>query len=472
MSLDRPNCWRDGDAVALTELMAKEGLQLDEVEVDNLVAGIRILKPKEKYARTMGDADKTGKEYAWSYVGLLVGRRDLGVCLPKSWPEPDEGRLWEDARLVEAALRTYCDRKRVQENVSDIEARIGREMNWPADELGAFLELDRWFRRYGPLEEAVQSTRAGGNGSIDWARTRQRSLPVHWEEGLIYNPLQKRNISHDPGLLTSLQLSVLHHLAQKYPVVRSAGLRPSAQLQLGIMPFERLRASKELYKAALRRGLRATFVKHVRSMLERLLEWFQVMDVEELPPRSRDEAGLLGARHFEHVWEDACRVAFGDEPGFQECLPKPVYNYFKNGKFKEDNDSNQQRPDILIKLGESKCVLDPKYYDLCNTRPGLGDIVKQFYYAHGWKGKGEPDPFNAFLVPYGRSEGDLEHLGSIVMKNSDTPDERYPPIQVIGLNPRAVLECYVSRCRDDNWLTRLEEIRSDMQKASPSAVST
>ena len=152
----------------------------------------------------------------------------------------------------------------------------------------------------------------------------------------------------------------------------------------------------------------------------------------------------LGISSFHTVWEDMCRQAvssFGEAVTHAQIASQP--SYVLEG---QELLLAPQRPDILLRRGQSAIMADAKWYILDDKAlPQTPDAIKQFAYELSIAA-GTSVHANLLLLP---SEiGDKWSIaGSLNMKHSGLLDSRFPPVSLISLNWHHMARLYVQHQR-------------------------
>src|SRR5690606_14095270 len=121
-----------------------------------------------------------------------------------------------------------------------------------------------------------------------------------------------------------------------------------------------------------------------------------------------NEFSLYGHNSFEHIWEDAISFCFGNEyRHYTHYMSKTIWN---NGKVSVEKPT--LRPDVIRWFPHAEkptfLIIDAKY-DLIRfddeqqsleNNPGVGDVVKQYFYEFILDREGTSAPWRNASADY------------------------------------------------------------------------
>lgn len=196
----------------------------------------------------------------------------------------------------------------------------------------------------------------------------------------------------------------------------------------------------------------------------------------------KGEIAALGTTSFQHIWEEACKSAFGDvlkvqldKLGFElrgefaslgseivlDLVPHPRWRRVANGELIACGEVATLVPDVVairdIGCGDLEfCIYDAKYYTpvlgnaVCGV-PGVESVAKQFLYQSAYRRFVEEHGFsrvrNTFLVPSDKQV--FEKMGTVdfprVIDTSGLPFSDV--VEMWSLPAKDIFESYLKETR-------------------------
>lgn len=398
----------------------RERLDITGAEFDTLVAA-RVLRPLPGEAL-----------FRMEFVGVAMTTRGSIKVTPRVLgPE-----AYSFATLLQL-MRRYFLRSAERRPYETASEELHHEDDRVTREFDAFLALLSWYHEHGLYRHERKILIAGG-GRPDWQRTFARSPVLHCDNGVFYDrPVGGRRGAY-PTIICSLQLYFLDQLCKRY------GFAPPPSLEAGMLwslPLQ-VDPADERGRATLVHALhierRTVFRSDKLRLLDLLLALLEVSGQSSEPKGIR----LYGTTAFFRVWEDACRHYFSSNNLSKlDDLAQPQWHLRDaEGSWQSDAGGHQQ-PDIALRKGDVRVVLDAKYYfPFPKSRPGWADIVKQLYYRDCLPEE-SGEVVNAFLLP-GTTEACFAFAGYVSVEASGA--RSYPPIEAWLLNSQNVLDCYLA----------------------------
>lgn len=198
--------------------------------------------------------------------------------------------------------------------------------------------------------------------------------------------------------------------------------------------------------------LRQVFIERKIKLLNLMKEI-----LENLEHSQANDLSLYGTKNYEKVWEKICQDVFGHQKKWIKEINKPRWKDFKTNITSE---VNTLLPDITILENNNFYILDAKYYNckfddkgkLIGSKPGVGDISKQFLYQGAYEKKFEMEGhkyqyYNAFLMPTEDINKDYEIIGEVTfpLKEFEGKD-----IKIIKLNTQIIYGYYLKNLNYKN----------------------
>ena len=229
--------------------------------------------------------------------------------------------------------------------------------------------IDLW-KQYGILQLADHVLTRRDSGTIDWSSTISR-LPVELmtpQYAPIYTKPYIKKYPLLETMLTKIHLWcvakidrdlgwLLNHEAKIItPELRHYAQTPPCSIEHAVRLLKQYRQTE----------FAANKVRIISSLIDFLSN----------ESASLDNQGptVYGVNYFSTLWEAMCAAILKNKDNSIQ-LPKAVY---KGTNFNDKD--HRQIPDIIIREDNDVFIIDAKYYDITNSRPGISDIIKQFFY--------------------------------------------------------------------------------------------
>jgi hypothetical protein len=292
---------------------------------------------------------------------------------------------------------------------------------------------------------------ADDTNEILWDYTVDQSIPV-----ISKYPYYFEVFSQSNEKISNTIVSRIHQWGIQYSAYRYADI---LDLQINVDSLESINiedlGDREFLIDMLSKELRVTFNDRDILLLKTLIELIRVGTTN-----NKQDYSLYGKNKFEHIWEDALSYNFKNEyKNFAKYISKPEWSDKGSGVITE---KNTLRPDVIRWVKDSSrsvvLIIDAKYYLFefneidknAENNPGVGDIVKQYFYELVLNRPTSSAPWlefnttyvNILMYPGQNYKGRLmEHIGSVSLDNSVTNK----PIYNFHLNPFIIFENYIKR---------------------------
>ena len=341
----------------------------------------------------------------------------------------------------------------------------------------ALLEL---YAEYGVYSNYVEGRELNGSGTIDWGRTISNHLPLLSGGRPIYVEYETRKTLRDESdFITRLHRAVLTECSRQLFDAHVGDLLSLDEVELSVEEVSDFGDSESL-KWRLERERDSQFVDWKAAVLDLL--WRYLLNRESTT--EYDEISALGSSSFFHLWEMACKTAFGDELdsklgklGFPlkgewierkrdtllGIIESPKWEQRRDERYVECDSVATLIPDTIAFATDEDgrrvfAIYDAKYYvpevaRKIEKQPGLESVTKQFLYQSAYKDfvldHGFDYVVNAFLVP--SAENELKELARVsfpkVMGEVEPPFSNY--IHMWALPASSVFEAYLRGERID-----------------------
>lgn len=414
--------------------------------------------------------------YRFVFVGLALVGDLVIVAYPKYFRDrrPDDAELKRILRV----LRRDAARTSV--------ASLSEDGERTDDKLPVMLALLELYAEYGVYSNFVEGRELNGPGSIDWGRTIGRHLPIIAEDRPVYVEYETRKTLRDESdFIRRLHRAVLTECSRALEGAGVAELLSLDEVWLSDEDVDDFGDAEALeWRLSRERG--AQFVDWKVAVL-RLLERYLLC--RESAARCED-VRTLGSTCFFQLWEDACKVAFGDVLGVRlgnlgfrldgewvkrrretllGIIPRPKWERCADHGYAGCGDVATLIPDTVAFVagdgGERVfCIYDAKYYVPSGSgkmkgQPGLESVTKQFLYQSAYKkfvlAHGFDRVVNVFLVPTDDSE--LHEMARVsfaeVMGEVGPPFSNY--VEMWALPAHEVFDAYLLGERIDGGSMRV-----------------
>lgn len=416
------------------------------------------------------DGAKDDERYQFNFVGMVMVADIVIIAYPKYFKEVAPSR--DELRQVMRLLKRDAGRAIVSTLSDD-----GEQTD---DRLPVMLALLELYAEYGVYSNYVEGRELNGSGTIDWGRTISNHLPLLSGGRPIYVEYETRKTLRDESdFITRLHRAVLTECSKQLFDAHVGDLLSLDEVELSVEEVSDFGDSETL-KWRLERERGSQFVDWKVAVLDLL--WRYLLNRESTT--EHDEIRALGSSSFFHLWETACKTAFGDELdsklgklGFPlkgewierkrdtllGIIESPKWEQRRDERYVECDPVATLIPDIIAFATDEDgrrvfAIYDAKYYvpevaRKIEKQPGLESVTKQFLYQSAYKDfvldHGFDYVVNAFLVP--SAENELKELARVsfpkVMGEVEPPFSNY--IHMWALPASSVFETYLRGERID-----------------------
>lgn len=443
--------------------------------IEGLMARGIVRFRTDKFAKDTDTSDEDGAEdderYQFNFVGMVMVAGIVIIAYPKYFREVAPSR--DELRQVMRLLKRDAGRASVS-TLSDDGERSD-------DRLPVMLALLELYAEYGVYSNYVEGRELNGSGTIDWSRTIRNHLPLLSDGHPIYVECETRKTLRDESdFIARLHRAVLTECSKQLFDAHVGDLLSLDEVELSDEEVSDFGDSETL-EWRLERERDSQFVDWKVAVLDLL--WRYLLNRESTT--ERDEIRALGSSSFFHLWEMACKAAFGDELdsklgklGFPlkgewierkrdtllGIIESPKWEQRRDERYVECDPVATLIPDAIACATDADgrrvfAIYDAKYYvpevaEKIEKQPGLESVTKQFLYQSAYKDfvldHGFDYVINAFLVPSAGNE--LKELARVsfpkVMGEVEPPFSNY--IHMWALPASAVFEAYLRGERIDS----------------------
>lgn len=389
----------------------------DSIIIDDLVAK-KILRPS------------LSGGFSLHFVGLLIYPTTAYLVYPKF-----EGGDQIGIHLILKILRFYFSRSSIRKPSYD--SMRDPEFNSPEAlrEYDIMIKLYEWFLANGQYKREIVTRST--TGRVDWARTIAKFAPLISSSGVIYSDQVTTRRLSDSNHISIIQTRILRLLLEKYQIQATHLIQPDDDNK---HDFLRSWPPEEHELIVLRRLISSERSVVYRTDAIRLLKLLD--DALTVSVGRPNQPLVFGTTAFYAVWEDACRVVFGeicDEN--KELLGQPNW-HVPNANGTITTYTHSQIPDFLVKRDKQFFIFDAKYYSpFPSIRPGAPDIIKQIYYAEALNVPPDYGPPRSIFILPGVHDQDIEFLGQASVTQAA---RSFPTVEAWGVNPLKLIDFYLS----------------------------
>lgn len=447
--------------------------------VEELMARGIVRYRTDKSADGVDASDEEGakddERYQFSFVGIaMIGDLTI-IAYPKYFREgvPSIDELKRVMRVLKrdagrASVATLTDK--------------GEQTD---DKLPVMLALLELYAEYGVYSNFIEGRELNGAGTIDWNRTISNHLPILADGRPIYVEYETRKtLRNESDFITRLHRAVLTECSKQLFGVHVGDLLSLDEVELSDEEVDEF-GDAEALNWRLERERGSQFVDWKIAVLDLL--WRYLLNRES--SAERDEIRALGTTSFFHLWEEACKTAFGDalstklgKLGFPlkgewverkrdtllGIIESPKWERRRSDDYVECGPVATLVPDTVTFATDDDgrrafCIYDAKYYvpsvgGKMKRQPGLESATKQFLYQSAYEDfvldHGFDYVVNAFLVPTASAR--LQELARVSFPGAI--DEVEPPfsnyIHMWALPASEVFDAYLRDERIDDRLMR------------------
>ena len=369
------------------------------------------------------DTAGTDELYQFNWVGLALVEDWIFVCYPK-YLRADGITDKDIERRMRLILRVF----RRQAGASRI-SQMTEEGLRSSDRLPVMLRLLDLFDEYGEYSNYELTYEVNGSGVIDWNRTVNGHLPFLSNGRPVYTELETRKTRrNEADFIMRLHRAVLTECSRLLTESGVGEMLGLSEIWLSDEEIEDLGDAEVLaWHIGRERGVQ--FVTWKQDVLDAMALYL----LDRKTSVRFEEVQSLGTSSFYHVWETACKVAFGDLLGKRlrqlpialadgwcdkrdqtllGIIPRPKWERSCDGGYVACGDVDTLIPDTVSFFdgadGKAFCIYDAKYYVPSGTgkmkgQPGVESVTKQFLYQRAYRDfvvdHGFSSVVNAFLVP-------------------------------------------------------------------------
>nr|WP_302807953.1 LlaJI family restriction endonuclease [uncultured Adlercreutzia sp.] len=369
------------------------------------------------------NATSADELYQFNWVGLAMVEDWIFVCYPKYLQNDSltEKEIERHMILVLQVLRHQQKTDRMERMaVGDLRS---------SNKLPAMLRLLELLDEHGEYSNYERTYEVNGTGNIDWNRTINEHLPTIFHKRPIYTDLKTRRTHRDNSdYITRLHRAILTECSQllaECGIVEMLGL---SEIWLSDERVEDL-GDDESLRWRIERERSTQFITWKQDVLDAMMLYLfdRKTNIEHETVQS------LGTSTFCHLWEAACKIAFGDllpkrlrqlplpladswreksEQSLLGIIPRPIWERVHDDGYAFCGDVATLIPDTIAFFGDGDamkfCIYDAKYYVPSDVgkmvgQPGVEPVLKQFSYQSAYRDFILDHKFasvvNAFLVP-------------------------------------------------------------------------
>lgn len=394
---------------------------------------------------------ETTDVYYFKFVGAINFLEKMIIIFPKYKSLPEKELTHQNKEYTQQLFKIFekYEAKSVRED-----NLLAKDYNEEKDCFSLFAlykELIEDYMKNGLYENQKSIYEVSGMGQIDWNKTVNEIHPFF---SSTMRPIYIDYYSHDveeeqENYIKFIQMELLAKATKYFNRFKELGL-DIIDLDYHFDDDVPGEISYKIYK--IDSELRQVFMERKIKLLNLMKEI-----LENLEHSKTNDLSLYGTKNYEKVWEHICQDVFGHQKKWIDQITKPRWKDFKTNVTSE---VNTLLPDITIQKESNFYILDAKYYNcefnengkLIGSKPGVGDISKQFLYQGAYEKKFENEDlkykyYNAFLMPTEDITKDYEIIGEVIFPLKEFEGKE---IKIIKLNTYIMYSYYLKNLKYEN----------------------
>lgn len=394
---------------------------------------------------------ETTDVYYFKFVGAINFLEKMIIVFPKYKSLPEKELTYQNKEYAKQLFKIFekYEAKSVRED-----NLLAKDYNEEKDYFSLFAlykELIEDYMKNGLYENQKSIYEVSGMGQIDWSKTVNEIHPFF---STTMRPIYIDYYSHDieeeqENYIKFIQMELLAKATKYFNQFKELGL-DIIDLDYHFDDNVPGEVSYKIYK--IDSELRQVFMERKIKLLNLMKEI-----LENLEHSKTNDLSLYGTKNYEKVWEHICQDVFGHQKKWIDQITKPRWKDFKTNVTSE---VNTLLPDITIQKENDFYILDAKYYNcefnekgkLIGSKPGVGDVSKQFLYQGAYEKKFESEGLkykynNAFLMPTEDTIKDYEIIGEITFPLKEFEGKE---IKIIKLNTNIIYSYYLKNLKYEN----------------------
>lgn len=394
---------------------------------------------------------ETTDVYYFKFVGAINFLEKMIIVFPKYKSLPEKELTYQNKEYAKQLFKIFekYEAKSVRED-----NLLAKDYNEEKDYFSLFAlykELIEDYMKNGLYENQKSIYEVSGMGQIDWSKTVNEIHPFF---STTMRPIYIDYYSHDieeeqENYIKFIQMELLAKATKYFNQFKELGL-DIIDLDYHFDDNVPGEVSYKIYK--IDSELRQVFMERKIKLLNLMKEI-----LENLEHSKTNDLSLYGTKNYEKVWEHICQDVFGHQKKWIDQITKPRWKDFKTNATSE---VNTLLPDITIQKENDFYILDAKYYNcefnekgkLIGSKPGVGDVSKQFLYQGAYEKKFESEGLkykynNAFLMPTEDTIKDYEIIGEITFPLKEFEGKE---IKIIKLNTNIIYSYYLKNLKYEN----------------------
>ncbi|MGL4902970.1 MAG: LlaJI family restriction endonuclease [Cetobacterium sp.] len=394
---------------------------------------------------------ETSDVYYFKFVGAINFLEKMIIVFPKYKSLPEKELTYQNKEYAKQLFKIFekYEAKSVRED-----NLLAKDYNEEKDYFSLFAlykELIEDYIKNGLYENQKSIYEVSGMGQIDWNKTVNEIHPFF---SSTMRPIYIDYYSHDieeeqENYIKFIQMELLAKATKYFNQFKELGL-DIVNLEYHFDDDVPGEISYKIYK--IDSELRQVFMERKIKLLNLMKEI-----LENLEHSKTNDLSLYGTKNYEKVWEHICQDVFGHQKKWIDQITKPRWKDFKTNVTSE---VNTLLPDITIQKENDFYILDAKYYNcefnekgkLIGSKPGVGDVSKQFLYQGAYEKKFESEGLkykynNAFLMPTEDITKDYEIIGEVTFPLKEFEGKE---IKIIKLNTNIMYRYYLKNLKYEN----------------------
>lgn len=406
--------------------------------------------------------EKNNYVYVFKYVGIIIIFKLVIKCYPKYLK--NNKNLQRELKQIIKILKKYKNSKKENFKLQD---ELNKNSSFNMLSLMLYFIEDYYIN--GIYTDTQKIIEMNGNGEILWDKTINEIYPlIQKNKPYYFNLYTKRSINDYDNYFKRLHEVILTKCSEdleRADILNLFDLTPiNLNKQQKITDF----GEKYYIKSKIIHELNIQFNSHKQNLLKAM---YAYINHSNSYMGDIDYFNTYGTNTYNLIWEEMCSHVLNNKrddmlgslklpndklnPKYKKnqtllsIIEKPKW-FILNDELNKYNEINEDTliPDLITfndtKEGTEFIILDAKYYSWpLNSKPGIGDIIKQYIYELAYKDfiklNGFINSKNCFLFPIddeniiNKGYVELKMLRNLGLKN----------IQIILLPAKRINQLYL-----------------------------
>ena len=426
--------------------------------------------------------DSSDVSYVFNYVGIVILGNYTIKCYPKYIRSTDEPK--KEFKTILRVIQDYNSRNPVMYLNNGLDGSMKNGIALKLYILNEFYQRGLYIKEREVIED-------NGEGEIIWEETLES--PTIYVNGEVFHvPLKTLLIEDNEDYFTNLHKCILTQISADFIKNGLADIFDINQVFLTSVSLKDFDNTEHILYM-LRKEQRSQYVTWKQQLLQALYTYISLDNIKN----NNTAFDLYGTNSFHVIWEDVCKVNFGDcldtklnalsgglspsllpykNKKLKDIIEKPIWHNHKLNAYVEAE--NTFIPDLLgiyYSKNDAKYefwIFDAKYYYvtykkkknstaiIIEGQPGVEDIAKQYLYELVYRRFVSMQNYilmhNIFLMP---TENKSEYIGFASLESlKKLNGSGLEQIEIINLCAEEMYQMYLKKDKTYDILSYLHNI--------------